>query len=179
MSFLTFAEEELNAIGYTPDCEVPNRWMRENVLELLKVFGEQGHSGSSAPHCIALFTKLADYKPLSPVTDDGWVEIGDSVLQHKRCSALFKEKGGKAYYIDAIIWRTPHSAYGGTAKLPKGDVVTSRQFVKFPFVPKTFYVDVDEVEIAPDDWEFTIKNASDLTEAFMYYDNDISLAEEL
>jgi hypothetical protein len=58
---LTWAEDELCLAGYDvndPE-DGPNRWLAEGTLELLKVFAEQGHSGSSAPFAVALFEKLA------------------------------------------------------------------------------------------------------------------------
>jgi hypothetical protein len=47
----------------------------------------------------------------------------------------------------------------------------SRQYVKtWPFEPKTFVIDVDEHEVAPDDWEFYVKDANQLQEVFDYYE---------
>jgi len=174
MSLLAYAEQELNAFGYTPtDEEGPNKWMRANVLELIKVFAQQGHSGSSAPHCVGLFTKLANYEPLLPVEDEGWVEVGDGVLQNQRCSALFKNlsESDKAHYLDAIIWEDEKGlTWSGLALLPDGTKIGSSQYVKFPFIPKTFYVKVRSVEVAPDDWEFYVADPSALDAVAEYYD---------
>ena len=42
--------------------------------------------------------------------------------------------------------------------------------MKFPFMPKTFYVEVDEWEVKKDDWEFGNPNQEQLNEALSYYD---------
>ena len=61
MGILSWAERELEAAGYKADDkdDGPNKWLREGTLELLKVFSEQGHSGSSAPFAVDMFNRLA------------------------------------------------------------------------------------------------------------------------
>lgn len=106
---MTWAENELRLAG----CDVNdtedsvNRWLAEGTLELLKVFIDQGHSGSSAPYAVSLFEKLAMWKPLAPLTgdDDEWNEVGDGVYQNRRNSAVFKHKDGQAYWMDGkVFW---------------------------------------------------------------------------
>ena len=174
----TFAEQEIQILlDTTPEGDraliadfVPE------ILALVDKFGNSGQSGGSAPYTAGAIAeavrKLCLFMPIAPVTGDAaeWIEVGDNQFQNRRCSALFKEGvDGRAYYLDAITWKTPKGiCYGGKAKTADGGTVGSTQYVKFPFTPKTFYVDVDEFEIAPNDWEFTVKG--DLTEAFEYYD---------
>ena len=43
-----------------------------NILGLLAVFENAGHSGSSAPYTINLFSKLASFKPIAPLTGEDW-----------------------------------------------------------------------------------------------------------
>lgn len=109
MSMLEWAEQELRYAGYdVNDSEDgPNRWLAEGTLELLKVFADQGHSGSSAPYAVALFEKLARWKPIAPLTgeDDEWVEVDYDVWQNKRNSAVFKEADGQAHWMDGrVFW---------------------------------------------------------------------------
>lgn len=144
------------------------------VMELIEVFNKQGHSGGSAPMVVSMFSKLAMHEPLMGITgeDDEWMDVCDdgSTFQNKRLSNVFKEgKDGRPYFLDAIIWRTEKSSYAGSAQ--SGDqTIRSRQFIRsFPFTPKTFYIDVDEHEVAPDDWEFTVKDPSQLKPVFEYY----------
>ena len=138
------AEREFVAAGYTPlDQEQedgPNKWIQENVLELLEVFARQGHSGFSAPYVVETFRKLALHEPLVPLSgaDDEWNEIGDGVFQNNRCSHVFKNKdrfNGQAYDIEGRIFREPN---GGC--YTSGDSFVP---VTFPYTPKREYVDVD------------------------------------
>lgn len=146
---------------------------KEKILELIDIFSEQGHSGGSAPWgsraLTQTITKLLDYKPLGPImcTDEEWVDTGNGFYQNKRCSAVFKEsKNSRPYYLDAIVWRDEHGV-GFTSNNVAG--YKSRQYIRVPFEPKTFYVDVLSIEIAKDDWEYKIKNPKQLEEVFAYY----------
>jgi hypothetical protein len=108
-NMLKWAEAELRLAGYDindPE-DGPNRWLAEGTLELLKVFSEQGHSGMSAPYAVALFEKLASWKPIAPLTgeDDEWNKVDGGTRQNKRNSAVFKGEDGQAYWIEGrIFW---------------------------------------------------------------------------
>ena len=109
MARMEWAEQELKLAGYDindPE-DGPNRWLAEGALELLKVFSEQGHSGMSAPYAVALFEKLALWKPIAPLTgeDDEWNEVGESTWQNRRNSVVFKGEDGQAYWIEGrVFW---------------------------------------------------------------------------
>jgi len=183
MSYIEHAKREFTALGYKPieECEDdPNKWIQENILELLEVFSKQGHSGSSAPYCINLFKKLASFEPLAPLTfkDDEWNEIDTNVYQNNRMSSVFKDdKNGKPYYLYAIVMETQTGdRWNGTAKLPdkysgSNKTIGCAQYIDTskPFEPKTFVLKVKEVEVAKDDWEFYVDDVSQLTEIFNYY----------
>lgn len=181
-NLIDHAKAEFKALGYIPldqeQEESPNKWIQENVLELIEVFAKQGHSGSSAHFCIEYFRRLASFEPLSPIqcTDDEWTNVHGETYQNKRLSSVFKEeKTGNPYYIYAIVWRDQN---GGTFTSNcvfdnKGNQFSSFQYIKLPFYPKTFYVDVISKEVAPDDWESYIKDESQLKEVFEYYDRKI------
>jgi len=132
------AEMELQALGYDLNDKEdgPNKWIMENLFELLDVFEKQGHSGSSAPYCVNAFKKLALFELLSPLTgnDNEWNEVGDNVWQNNRCSHVFKGKDGKAYDIDGKIFREPN----GCCYTSKD----SRVFIDFPYIPTSEYIDV-------------------------------------
>lgn len=75
------------------------------VLELMKVYAKQGHSGFSAQWTRELFNKLANYETLTPITSDPeeWVNVregadGEPLWQSCRNPALFSEDGGKTWY---------------------------------------------------------------------------------
>ena len=115
-NLITHAEREFKAIGYIPVSEDqedgPNLWIQENVLELLRVFGKQGHSGSSAPYCIEVFSRLAKFEPLSPLTGEEWewMEVADGVYQNIRCSHVFKNASrfeGQAYDLHGRVFQEP------------------------------------------------------------------------
>jgi len=159
------------------------------VMELVEKFAEQGHSGGSAPLVISLFSKVADFKPLGPITgeDKEWSNeiTKNDLYQNKRLSSLFKEgKDGKPYYIDAIVFKGQNgsSFTGNSVKLKDGSTLRSRQFVKLPFTPKTFYIDVIETEWADKEekvkkegggwWTSIVKDETQLEEVFQYYDKN-------
>jgi hypothetical protein len=161
------------------------------VMELMELFSKQGHSGYSAPLVAGLFKKLVDNQPLTGITgkDEEWGEVSDygydkqPWYQNKRCSAIFKDgKDGKPYYIDALIKKDQRGiCWSGMAWLSEEDyktgdrskMVGKKGYIKsFPFVPKTFYIDVKDVEVAPDDWESFVVDPSQLDEVWEYYDKE-------
>lgn len=136
-NLLKHAKMELELAGYCNGSEI-NGAMAKDVLQLIEVFSEQGHSGFSASHALSLFKLLADFKPISPLTgnDDEWTEVADGVFQNKRYSGLFKQADrfdGKAYDIYGKIFR---DADGSTWTNSDSFVV-----VDFPYVPKSEIVD--------------------------------------
>jgi hypothetical protein len=136
-NYYKHAVKEFTAAGYDLNQteEDPNKWIVENIMELLEVFAKQGHSGSSAPFAIKYFTKLAHFEPLVPLTgkDDEWMEVGTNVWQNIRCSHVFKDsKDGVAYDIDGKVFIDPDGTSWTNFK--------SRVPVTFPYVPKTKYV---------------------------------------
>jgi hypothetical protein len=139
-NMLTWAEAELKLAGYDindPE-DGPNRWLAEGTLELLKVFVEQGHSGMSAPYAVALFEKLAMWKPISPLTgaDDEWMKVGESVWQNRRNSAVFKGKDGRAYWLYGRVFWSWFSHPDIDDGKPHKSCYTSRDsrvFIEFPW----------------------------------------------
>ena len=142
-NLIDHAKREFLAIGYTPlDKEQedgPDKWIQEAVLELLQVFSNQGHSGSSAPYCIGYFSKLAAFEPLVPLigSDDEWNECSAGVFQNRRCSHVFKSAdrfNGQAYDINGKVFREPDGCCYTSAEIAVP--------ITFPYSPKTEYVAV-------------------------------------
>jgi hypothetical protein len=135
MSLIDHAEREFAAIGWSEE-EGPDKWIREDVLQLIRVFAEQGHSGFSAPYAVSMFEKLARYEPLAPLTgkDEEWCEVSEGTWQNRRCSHVFKEADGRAYDIDGKIFREPNGSCFTNRD--------SRVYITFPYTPKREYVDV-------------------------------------
>ena len=107
---LIWAENELKLAGYDPngDPDDVNTWLAEGTMELLEIFSNQGHSGSSASYAIALFETLALCKPISPLTgnDDEWDEVDENFFQNRRNPVIFKNgKDGQAYWVEGkVFW---------------------------------------------------------------------------
>lgn len=140
------------------------------VQDLLDVFHHHGHSGFSAQRTAYLFYTLIKDGILTPLSgnDDEWNDVSDIngsiMFQNNRKSDVFKDgKEGRAYYLDAIVWKGQDRGDTFTGKVEN---VWSRQYVKFPFVPKTFYVDV----IRDEKGNYTIKDKAQLNNVFEYYD---------
>lgn len=166
------AEAELKLAGLFDKDSDYDGGLGEAVLELVKVFAKQGHSGFSASRTIQLFERVANYKTLKPLTgeDSEWNDVsemsGEPQWQNNRDSRVFKDKDGKVTALEAIVWRTQKgSTWSGTA-----DGISSKQEIQgFPFTHKTFYVDVTEEEVSPDNWEFHINDRTQLDEVFEHY----------
>jgi len=189
MSLINHAKLELQMAGlFDKEGDFYEGMTGNAVMELIEVFSKQGHSGMSAPMVADLFKKLANYEPLLPITgkDEEWGdvrELGDGKpwYQNKRCSAMFKDgKDGRPYTIDAIVKRDQNGVtWSGFAWLSEEDyksgdrskMIGKRGYIKsFPFTPKTFYIDVKDVEVAKDDWESFIVDPSQLDAVREYYD---------
>ena len=155
------------------------------ILALCEKFGNSGQSGGSASYVATALSqgikKLCLQEPICPITgiSEEWNNVSridnkTTLYQNNRCSALFlvdDDNQCGAYYLDAIVWKTEKGTmWSGTALDKDGNKVYSRQYVKkFPFTPKTFYVDVIEKEVNKDDWEFYIKDDKQLKRVFKYY----------
>lgn len=104
-----FAMRELELCGYTKDSTGIDALMRDNLIELLTVFAEQGHSGFSASYAINMFKKLANYETIAPLTfkEDEWNEpfTSDDIRQNRRNSKFFKYADGSISYLDAYCHR--------------------------------------------------------------------------
>ena len=110
MSMLDSAKWQLNKVlekCTDPNERVMQEMMNNDVMELLKVFEEQGHSDFSAPTVISLFSILANYRLVTEVEDnpDDWDENG----QHKYISSIFKREDGTCYYMYGRLFTEPNS----------------------------------------------------------------------
>lgn len=150
-----YAMAEFRAAGWIDEngkyCDEMQEAICTHVLKLLEVFDDEGHSGSSAPYAIDLFSKLAKFDPVAPLTGEDWEweHINDdrtnnvSVYQNKRCSAVFKQSDrfdGQPYYLDGkVFWNW----YRGEDGKPFKSYYTGRDSmvpIEFPYTPTTEYV---------------------------------------
>lgn len=114
------------------------------ILDIVKRFADQGHSGFSASYSINIITKLLNYSFITPLTgeDDEWVEYTDGTYQNKRESRIFKRADrfdGKPYYIEGKMF----SDDGGKSWYTNGDSFIT---VEFPLkkLPETEYIILEE-----------------------------------
>jgi hypothetical protein len=135
--YVSHAKREFDALGW-PGNDDMQKLMCEQVIDLLYVFSDHGHSGSSAPYAVSIFKRLAMFEPIGPLTgaDSEWGEsfCNDGTMQNKRCSHVFKRPDGTAYDINGKVFREPN-----------GCCYTSKESsvdIEFPYTPKTEYIDV-------------------------------------
>ena len=133
-----FAEEELNIILLKcedDEAKEMQKQMNKDILQIIHVFAQQGHSGFSANYAINFINKLLRYEPISPLTgnEDEWVKLdygNDIKYQNKRCSRVFKGADGKAYDCEGKVF----SDNGGKSWYTCKD---SKVYIEFPYTPKT------------------------------------------
>ncbi len=139
---------EFRAAGWCDENGKFNDEMQEmickHVMKLLEVFADEGHSGSSAPYAIDLFSKLAKFEPVVPLTGEDWewTEVHDGTFQNKRCSHVFKQADrfdGQAYDIDAIIFYDYYTDEEGRKCKSYFTGRESAVPVTFPYVPTREY----------------------------------------
>lgn len=115
--------------------------MCEQVLELLTLFSDHGHSGSTFGYALNMFDKLARFKLLTPLTgeDSEWGEAccGDS-SQNNRLSSVFKDKDGRAYDLDGYThWEWYKNDKGELSKTHFHRGGNGNKFyIKFPYTQK-------------------------------------------
>lgn len=167
---------------------------KEEILALVKKFGESGQSGGSAPFYAAAISKavrsLCMFDPIGPITGDAseWSDTSamsneplGTTWQNKRLSSVFKDGiDGKSYYLDAVVFQGEDEWDRFTGRV---DNVSCAWYIKsFPFTPKTFTIDVvrfpnttdaDRVSCGDGDYLYHIKDPSQLEEVRAYYGEKI------
>jgi hypothetical protein len=190
------AKKELNILAKVmPDNLVTE--FEPEILALCEKFGQSGQSGGSAPYTAAAISqavkKLCLQETIAPLTgeDNEWAfgHMDKTYYQNIREGAVFKDgKDGKAYYLDAIIWKGDTVGESGETDWDQftGTVegIKSRQFIKaFPFTPKRFYINVTRVPFDKEkhnskdattcgdgDYVYLIKDKTQLEKVWKYYD---------
>lgn len=164
-NFNSHALMEFRAAGWTDESGAFKDDMQqaicEHLLNLLEVFSNEGHSGSTAPYTVNLFKKLAMFEPIVPLTGEDWEwhEIGHGCLQNKRCSHVFKQADrfdGQAYDINGKVFYEwcerpldkDEEGYPGVRRFKSS--YTSKDSnvpITFPYTPTTEYVEQSIEEI--------------------------------
>lgn len=156
MSYKEHALKEFELAGwYDPATEKYNDdmqgWVCTQVLELLDVFASHGHSGFSASYAVNLFTTLAKFGLVTPLTgeDVEWGEPqGESgYQQNKRLTSVFRDADGRAYDLDAVVhWEWYEREDGEMDKMTfyKGG---HKEYIEFPYTqgtPRMVFVPTDK-----------------------------------
>ena len=132
-NLVKWAEKELERL--VKDNDEMQKEINKDILQIVKTFSEQGHSGFSAPYTLGILNRLLDWKPITALTgdEDEWAEPyewdKEKKQQNKRCSAVFRKNydNSTAYYIDGKVF----SDDGGKTWWSNID---SRVSVEFPYV---------------------------------------------
>lgn len=116
-----------------------------HVLELLELFSDKGHSGTTAPYTVNMFKTLAMYEPLVPLTGEDWEwnELsynGDMKYQNKRCGHVFKGEDGRAYDIEGKIFYERYIDDEGEDCKHHYTCSDSRVYIEFPYTPIREYI---------------------------------------
>lgn len=105
MSLVKYAKAELRNAGlFDADGDFDGE-IAPVVVALMETFVAYGHSGGSAEQTLAIFDRLAHYKPLTALTgeDSEWtdrsVESGYPFWQNNRCHSVFRD--GERAWISA------------------------------------------------------------------------------
>jgi len=101
------AERELRRAGMFDADSDYDGMLGEAVMNMVRAHSAAGHSGFSHYMAMQLFERVADFKPLTPLTNDPdeWQLIDeamtagdDRLWQSRRDPACFSDDGGRTYY---------------------------------------------------------------------------------
>lgn len=149
-----YAKSELNRLTF--DDDGMQKMMNQNIIDLIEMFSEQGHSGFSANYLIHALQRLMKWKPLQPLTgdDDEWNECGftrengATVFQNKRCSSVFKDVLPDGTWIAHDIDSVVCSDNGGITWFSGGTTKQWIEDIAFPYMPpvepKKVYIEYTE-----------------------------------
>lgn len=126
-----YAKSELALLG--SDDDGMQDMINSQILDIVKMFAEQGHTGFTASYSLNILKRLLAYKPIKPLTGEvtEWTEPLGYINEDKqniRCSSVFLKKDGTAWDVDAIRV----SDDGGISWFSSGRF---RKQVTFPYYP--------------------------------------------
>ena len=127
---IEYAKRELSKIPH--DAEGMQDFMDKNILQIIEIFMDQGHTNHSAYYALSILERLLRFLPITPLTgeEDEWRELPHGGYQNIRCSRVFKDTNGRAYDIEGKIFT--HD--GGKSWFTNSNSLVS---IEFPYVPPT------------------------------------------
>ena len=166
-----YLEKQLSG---TPDVKVYDRY-KDLFIKALQLWNKENHSGASAnffaPRIAEMLKNLMLFRPIVSVQSEDELQFGsevsDDTYQSTRLHSVFK-KNGKIYYLEAIIWKERcRDEDGEYCSYFTGivDGITSKQCIRFPFYPRSFFVEVER-----DGDDYRIIDIDELKKAFECYD---------
>ena len=68
-----------------------DKQIAEDILDLVRLYESQGHSGGSGKFCVDTFKRLVEFKPLGVLkgTPDEWLRVDEHTLQNIRCPHVY------------------------------------------------------------------------------------------
>lgn len=145
-NMIEHAKSELKFLrGDTNTEDEMQRLIEADILEIVRTFAKQGHSGSSASYCIPIINRLLKREPITPLTGDDseWCEVSPGCFQNIRCSGVFKDTnryGGKPYTINGKVFSNDQGKTWWWNR--DSDVI-----IEFPYIPappKRVFLDEEE-----------------------------------
>ena len=138
---------------------------KEEIKAIEKKFYKQGHSGMSAALAARALSKVIlnvlNRDIIHPIYSEEELQFKDAygMIQSTVMYSVFKEEDGCTYQ-DAIVFidQDGNSFRGSAAG------INSSQYIKFPFYPKTFYIDVIKK-----DNDYVLKDKSQMDAVYEYY----------
>jgi len=98
------AEAEMRRAGLYDDDADYGGMVPDAVLNVVRAFAGDGHSGSSAELVASILEKVLRFEPLTPLTPDPaeWMDVSDvsgvEMWQSLRNPTFFSEDGGASWY---------------------------------------------------------------------------------
>lgn len=101
------AENEMRRAGLFDKDSDYEGMLGPSVMKLIRVFAEEGHSGMSAHIALQIFNRVAQFKTLTPITNDPteWVNVSEyggpedkPIWQNNRDGTNFSHDGGNTGY---------------------------------------------------------------------------------
>ena len=194
--FLKFVKYELEKAGHFDKNSMYEGLIGKKCFELMELFNKQNHSNNSANLIRHIMNRLIAYLPLSNIegTENEWRKIGKDSFKNNRLSGLFKEKG-IITYSDAIHFKNDNGNVFISNKvcatkdqaniyldcknedevqqMVKDNKITfissKLEILKFPFMPKTFEIEVEEAYSNKHTRVSYIKHILDLIDVSEYY----------
>lgn len=98
-------DKETGLLNTDHEPEEMQEWIELDVLEVIDLIAQQGHSGFSHGYMLSLLIPLLKDLPITPLTGKDWewgTGAGDD--QNNRCSKVFRRKDRTAYNIDGYAF---------------------------------------------------------------------------